>query len=365
MQALADDATTAKSFDAIGREIVDDERFRAAQAKVLRLGLDAGYLAQIMRVNRNANDRATAFYAMFWVDDQRHLVELIEHLPGEPVAKVREAALPRAIEYLKRHLGRRFRDLTPEQQQAIRADLPAPGSPVARAQGITRLPEDDDALLTMRLVPFLQLLDVDSAIDRAQALWFVTEVGRLRRDLLVAWLEPSLPRVRQLLGDEDERVRVQAIELLRSIGPANLPEPPTEPQALDAWAARAEKHLFPPFRNYNDTVIELLPSPERDALAAAGAQALGNGTIVDPLTRRLDDGSWLRGCRIVTVPEELRPLAIPAGAVITKVNGAGVSDGPSLLALLQKLLTARRAPHSLIVEYVRGDQPFAVEYRVR
>jgi hypothetical protein len=364
MRALAADGRLPKSFDDKGREVVDDERWREALRTVRRLGIDAGYLAQIVRVNRNANDRAVAFYAMFWVENPDHTINLIEHIPGEPVHSIREVSLPRAVEFLKRHLGRRFGDLAKEEQDAVRKATPEPGSPVARSRGITRLPEAEDRLHTLSLVPFLQLLDVDTAIDRAQALWFLAEVGGLRPDLLEQWLEPSLPRIRQLLADDDERVRAQAIELTRTIGPRDLPAPPTEPKQLQEWAERAAKHMFPPIRNLNDTLIELLPSAERDALATAGEQALANGSIGDPINRRLEDGTWLRGCRIVSVPEALRPLAIPAGAVITKVNGAEVADAKSLLKVVREALEQQRHPRQLLVEYSHKDKAHAVEYRI-
>ncbi len=69
MEALAEPASAKKRFDIDGREVVDDARWRQAREDLLKLpnGLDAGYLAQIVRNNRNAADRATAFYAIFHV----------------------------------------------------------------------------------------------------------------------------------------------------------------------------------------------------------------------------------------------------------------------------------------------------------
>jgi hypothetical protein len=64
------------------------------------------------------------------------------------------------------------------------------------------------------------------------------------------------------------------------------------------------------------------------------------------------------------VPEPLRALAIPAGAVITSINGVAVRDAASLLATATQLLTAGRPPRVLMVEMLVGGELRAIEYRV-
>src|SRR5262245_41372076 len=161
MEAIATAPNAAKSFDKEGREVVDDKAWRAAKAQVDRLGIDASNLAQIMRLHKNAGERATAFYAMFFVPNPDYVVNLIAHIPGEPERKTREAAMPRAIEYLRVTLRRRFGDLSPEQKAELVKALPKVGSPQARAAGVVREPQDEDHLHDLRLTPFFQLLDLD------------------------------------------------------------------------------------------------------------------------------------------------------------------------------------------------------------
>lgn len=364
MQSLADAPGAPSRFDIDGREVVDAPRWRQARADLLQKGLDAGYLAGIMRLNKNAADRATAFYGAFHVAKVDDVLELIAHVPGEPLRAIRERALPRAVAFVRANGGRRFGDLAPEKQEELRAGLPAPGSPAAQAAGIVRGPVAEDFLHKLRLVPFLQLLDLDEPIDQAQALWFVKETVAVRPDLALTWLEPSLPRVRELLAAPTAAVRQEAIGVFQAIGGKDLPAPPDDAAALQQWAVTAGKTLFPTIRNLNDAIVQLHDGPERDALAAAGRTALAGGSIGDPWRGKDKAGAFAAGYRIVTVPEPLRALAIPAGAVITSVNGVAVRDAASLLATLTEQLTAGKPPRVLMVELLVGGELRAIEYRV-
>jgi hypothetical protein len=347
-----------------GREVVDDPRWRDAREALGPVGLNGGYLAQIIRVHRNANERETAFYGSFHVAEVGHTIEIIAHIPGEPERRIREAMLPRAIEFLRVHIDRRFGDLPKEQQDALRQSLPEVGSPVALSRGITRAPEERDHLHTLRLVPFYQLLDRDDAFDQAQALWFLKEVFTIRRDLAIDSLEPVLPRLRQLLGTEHETVRTELLGVLRAIGPKDLGEPPADVEALRDWADRATKAMFPPIRNINNALVLLLPSPERDAVAAAATAALENSAIGDPYRGQRKDGSWFHGFRVGRVPDELVPLGIPKEAVITTLNGAPTPDAQTLLSTARTLLRTLPHPRVLFVEYVHRGENHAVEFRV-
>ena len=370
MQAIAEAPAAKTDFDVNGREIVDDDGWRAARAAVQQLGVDAAYLAQIMRLHKNAGERATAFYGAFYCDNVDHVLNLIAHIPGEPERRTRERAMPRAIAYLHAHLGRRFGDLGEDAKQAMLAAMPQPGSPAAKARGITRAPRDEDQLYELRLVPFFQLLDLDNLDDQAQGLWFLKEVFLLRKDLALTWLEPALPRLRQLLAAGDstvagKAVRDQTIGLFEAIGPNNLtPAPVDDARALQAWADTASKSLFPPIRNLNDAIVQIQPSPERDALVAAGTKALETSAIGDPFAGRGKDGQYYRGFRVVTVPDELKALAIPAGVVITTVNGVGVTDAASLLRTVREQLDLQKHPRRLLVEYRRDDSLYAIEYQL-
>jgi hypothetical protein len=366
MRELADDPSLRRDFDKDGREVLDHEGWRRLQEEVDRIGIDASYLAGILRMSKNADDRATALYATFFCKQPDYVLNLISHIPGEPERRAREQAFPRAIGYLKAHLRRRFGDLDAEQKKLAVQALPQLGSPAAKAAGIKRLPRDEDHLHDLRLVPFFQLLDLDEPLDQAQGLWFLKEVFAIRGDLALLWLEPALPRVRQLLVADDPRVREQAIGLLHTIGPKDLRLAAVgeEPAALQAWADLAVRALFPPIRNLNDTIVQLQPSPERDAIVAAGKKALEGDSLGEPAFGKTKDGMPYRGLRIRHVPDDLKPLAIPVGAVITAVNGVQIDSSASALRTVQTELARRKHPRNLLVEYVLDDVSHAVEYRI-
>lgn len=366
MQNVASKAGVQVTFDKFGREVVDDPVWQHARESVRELGLQPGQLASMMRLHRDAGQRATAFYAAFYCDNIEHVIELIEHIPGEPKRSTREAAMPRAVEFLRVHLGKRFGDLSDEAKRVVLESLPEPGSPVAESQGLARKPIDSDYLHSMRLRPFCQLLDEGDALDQAQALWFLEQVVRMRNDLALLWLEPSLPRVRQLLTSDNAKVQKGAVALLQAIGPEGLRAPPLDEgdAAMLAWATEAQHYLFPPIRNLNDARIELHPSEQRDAIAAAGVEALQNSSIGETSRGQFEDGKWYRGFRLAYVPDELKALAIPAEAVITTINGANVATGPEILDVVRKFVVGKPRPTKLFVEYVRKGKLHAVEYRV-
>jgi len=363
MRNLAAKMPEKVSFDAKGREVVDHDGWRQAYDQVQQIGLDAGQLAQMMRLHRNPEQRQVAFYAGFYCDNIGYVMELISHIPGEPVRKTREQAFPRAVEFLRAHLGRTFGDLSDEERGVVLANMPKPGSPVAKARGIKRAPQDGDHLHSMRMAPFFQLLDVEDQLDHAQALWFLKEVFRIRLDMANAWLEPALPRIRQLLVHGDAQVRKEATEMFQLIGPKDLPAPPKDKEALLAWSELAAKHMFPPIRNINDAIVQLFPSDERDAIVAAAVKALENSSIGDPFRGQDKAGKWYSGFRVARVPEALEPLAIPAEAVITSVNGVAVDSAEVLLVLARKF-AQRKRPARVFVEYVRDGEVRAVEYRI-
>ncbi|MCR9245997.1 MAG: hypothetical protein NXI31_13275 [bacterium] len=366
MRAMASSPRFEKRTDSKGREIVADPTWQDLHDEVAKIGLDAGYLASIMRQSKNADDRRTAYYAMFYCDRVDYVLNLISHIPGEPVQQTRQEAFPRAAKYLAAHLGRRFGDLDDERKAEIVANMPEPGSPAAKTAGIVRAPRDSDHLHPFRVVPFIQLLN-ERPIDQAQALWFLNEVFKLREDLAVTWLEPALPRLMQLVRSDNRDVQQQTITILRTVGGKELRSPPavSEAAALMQWAEDATKRMFPPIRNVNNALIELYPSEELDAIVAAGIAALENSSIGDPFVERQDNGQYLRGFRVARVPEALEPLAIPVGAVITAVNGAGIANAKTLLATTKMFLEARGRPQKLLVEYSLKGKTHAVEYRVR
>jgi hypothetical protein len=364
MRQIAEDRSSRKSFDDNGREVVDDERWRLARREVELLGIDAGYLATLMRYSKNGDDRATAFYAAFLCTNIDYVLNLIAHIPGEPWRTTREAAMPRAVEFCKVHLTRRYGQLSDEQKRAMM--LPKPGTPEARARGITRAPLDADPLHGLNLLPFFQLLDGDDALDQAQGLWFLAQVFPLRMDLALAWLEPALPRVQQLLLADDAKVVQQAVALLQTIAPPDLAPLPADADnaARLTWAKRAEYGMFPPIRNLNDAIVQMQPSAERDAVAAAARAAIAASGTGEPAHGKTKAGLPFRGFKITHVPDELKVLAIPQGAVITTINGAPITDAASLDRTVRELLDQLGHPRRLFVEYVLQGDSHAIEYRL-
>lgn len=359
------------SFDANGHPVIDDEQWLRAKQELDLLGLDPGHLAQVIRTSRNADDRALALWGVIYCTNPTDVFNLIAHIPGEPLRNTREAVLPRAVAYLEAHLGRTYGDLTPEQQAAL--NLPEPGSPAARRMGITRPPLESDRLYGINLQPFFQLLDLNTAHDQAQGLWFLSQCFALRQDLATSWLEPALPRIEQLLVGTNQQVRAQALDLLRTIGPSGLQVPLADAEEADLlqFAKQATDPMFPPIRRTAEGTFLLFPGPEREALIAAGKKALQEG-VVSSGHGKTKDGHPYHGLRIERVPADLEILALPAGAVITAVNGVPLSNAASLQNLFAKLFPTRdkngkaRAIRNsrLMVEYVFDGANHAIEYRV-
>ncbi|MFO1077238.1 MAG: hypothetical protein U1E73_05875 [Planctomycetota bacterium] len=358
----------AKATDPKGREVVDDATWRDMRNEAERIGIDAGYLGTVIRTSKNAEHRRIAFYAMFYCDRIDYVFNLISHIPGEPKRSIREEAMPRAIEYLRHHIQARFGDLGEDQRKAVVAAMPQIGSPAAKTAGITRLPRDDDHLYDgdLRLKPFFQLTELDDPMDQAQGLWFLKELFAVRKDLPELWLEPSVPRIRQLLASDSRIVREQVIGLLTVVGGKDLPpaNADDDPTTLRDWAELALRNLFPPIRNFHGSIISMYPSPERDAIATAAVKALENSSIGEARNGKTKAGNYYRGFLLLTVPAELEVLALPRGAVITAVNGTNVSDGQSLLRTVKQQLDALAHPRVLMVEFVQDDEPHAIEYRI-
>lgn len=367
MRDLIEQPGTVTRFDDQGREVCDLPAWQQARQRMQALAIDAGYLAEVLRKSRNADERDLALYGMFWVSNPAHVFNLIAHIPGEPEARARQKAYPRAIVYLKTHAGRRWGDLTDEEKRAL--NLPEPGSPMAAAAGLTAPPRAEDHLYALNLKPFFQLLDVDSAVDRAQALWFLKEAFLIRRDLAKAWLEPALPRLRELLRSEVRAVREQALGLVAAVAPAALPRPAeaSENERVLEWTEAVFRTEFPPIRVVSDGLVVLHPGPERDALVDAGREGLRGEGIGDTVTGKTKAGQFYRGFRVGRIPDAFRALPVQVGMVITAVNGLPIDGGGHLLSVVEQFLqpaAAQQAKASLLFEYVLDGETKALEVRV-
>lgn len=366
LREQAERSGAVTGFDANGITTIDHPVWRQAVEELRKQVIDAGWLARILRESRNADERDLAFFGMFFCAEPGNVCNLIAHIPGEPERATRQKAYPRAIAYLRANVGRRFGDLGDEQRKALLDSMPAPGSPAAKAMGITRAPVESDHLYVVNLTPFFQMLDLGEPIDQAQALWFLKEVFLVRPDLAKGWLEPALPRVTAILRGSDARARTEARGLMAALAPATIKQPAADAPGAewDTWLTSVTKALFPPIRKLSEALYAFFPSEERTALAARVAEALAGDTLGDAASGKTEDGKAYWGFRLARVPKELEGLGLPAGAVVTALNGRPIRTGKDLLTTGTNLLNAGRGQRSLFVEFVHEGKQKAVEYRV-
>jgi hypothetical protein len=374
MRAIGEAEGSAREFDADGREVVDDAQWQAARAELLGLGIDAGHLAQIIRGSRNVDERDLAFYGMFFCASKDDVFNLIGHIPGEPSEQLRVKAYPRAVAFLRAHINQRWGNLTKAEQEIVQRNMPKPGSPEAMTMGITRGPIAEDQLHEVNLRPFCQMLDRDEPINQAQALWFLKECFLLRLDLAARFCEPSLPRIQQLLISGAAAPRKEAEGLLRAIGGDQLPalaedaDTATRLQFVD----RASRRLFPPIRQVSTGCVVIKRGPDRDAVLAAGKQALQDGSAGETSIGKDAAGALLRGFRITRVPDALAALHLPQGAILTAINGTPVSSAAQVIAAIAAQFVVAGpnqrvrnvSTGKLIVEYHLDGMQRAMEYRI-
>ena len=104
----------------------------------------------------------------------------------------------------------------------------------------------------------------------------------------------------------------------------------------------------------------------------AAQKALADGSVGETANGRTKDGEFYRGYRIVRIPDELASLRIPAGAILTSVNGTPVGTAEQLRNTVaaafivrdEKGRTRELSSGKLVVEFLLDGQPRAMEYRV-
>lgn len=351
-------------FDSQGREVCDHPRWKAAYEVLRGYDIDAGFLSYVLRSSGSYEDRDIALYGSYFVDNPDWVLDLIEHIPGEPIRSLREKAYVRALNYLKVHLTRRYGDLTEEQLGALASNRPPLGSPVARSMGITSNPKPEDRLHSINLHPFVELLEVDSASDQAQGLWFLKECFWIHKELAVVWMEQMTPRLRLFLKSEDESIRTETFELIEAADPKSRPAPPTDsdPSDVETWLSAVLYELYPPIRVISNGLIELYPSADLDEVVEVGTELLKRDGIGSVRNGQTNTGAHYRGFHIGRTPEPLNKLGLPIGAIITSINGQPVSESAQLLEVIKTQLEVRL---QFLVEYVHDGEMLALEYRVR
>ena len=343
-----------KRFDSNGAEVVDDPIWQQHYEKLVGMYQDAGYLSSVIRDSQHVLDRRIAFYAAFFVPDEDHVFNLIGHIPGEPVRELREEAFARAVEYLAVQLPRK----NP-------GDL-AHWSTIEVGPAGEKPPRPGEFTFDLDPVPFVALLGTKEDIDKRQVLWFFARCVEIRPAYALVVLERCRPTLRAIAAGPPSKLRDSLRDLCEQMDPDSEREAP----ATDApgskvrdWLDAIDHALLPPIRPVSSGLVELYPSDDLDRIVRVGRAHLENGQAGSPRNGKTDQGGFYRGLRIAELPEPLDLLRIPAGTVITAVNGSPVADCAGLLKLLDRMLPATR---SLLVEFVdEKGHVGAIEFRRR
>jgi hypothetical protein len=335
-----------------GVEVSDDPTWQKAYERLKGLRLDGGYLSAILRESGSATDRAIAFYGAFFVPDPALVLQLIAHIPGEPVRSLREDAYRRAVAYLAAHLPKNVPgDLEAWRQQPVPPNGQKP-------------PRPGDPAYTLDPEPFVALLAVDDYKDHVQALWFLRECVRIRPQLAEPYLALTRERLRELLASEEPGVAAAAVEFVQEADPQHRPKPPGDASDADrlAWLDAVLYDVFPPIRRVSSGLVELWPHADVDRLVELGRRGLGDGTLGEARNGKLKAGGPYRGFAIASLPEPLDRLGLAIGSVLTSINGVPVATGADLLRAVEAAVEHKR---SFLVEYVRDGVLEAMEFRLR
>lgn len=327
-------APRSLQFDAEGREASTDPEWEAARRRTLTaLPRLAGDIAYIFHQSANPEDRATAAYALFFLEDLPRSVEATKLFAGEPVYEIRRRALARAIPFLEVQL---------------------------------RKTDGDKPLYAFDPTPFWSMLQSEVARDDALTLWFLARLTQIRPALRHVILAGAEPELRKVFTDLDRERLPWANDLLRAIDPqaderAVLDEKAAAEQRL-AWLDAAILTLFPPIRRITDGLYELHPGKDRDELVRVGREALRQDAIGATVHGQQRNGQPYRGYRVARLPEPLDRIGLPVDAIVASINGQPVATAAELLELLEALC---KNTDSLLVEFVTDGTRKAIEYRIR
>ncbi|MHC5064188.1 MAG: hypothetical protein ACYTG5_09460 [Planctomycetota bacterium] len=341
------------SFDEEGRLVCDDLEWQRAFERMLQLRYDPGYVSMVIRESGSVLDRETAMYGAFYGPQVEHTFNLIRHIPGEPVRRIRELGYQLALEFLKVHMPSK---VTGDVEEWLATKVGPAGD---------KGPRPGTFAHELDMVPFIALLEIGDDLDRAQVFWFMSECIRMRPDLGKAYFGYIQLPLRNSLLSENPDLAKNALELVQLIDPVERETAASELDGEDLllWFDDVIYHVYPPIRPINQALTELHASEDLDRLVATGKELLENGTLGDPDNGELKGGSYYRGLRLLHLPEPLPKLGFAPNQVITAINGEPVTSCEDLLRVLSRLVELKKT--SLMVFYVDRGEERAREFRLR
>lgn len=346
LQTIYNQAPESGQLSVRGRDAVESNEWSAAMADLDRLELQPPYLSLIIRDSNIPNDRRTAFFGSFLIELDDMVRTFIEHIPGEPSRSIREEAYLRAVRWMAHHDS-------PGYERS--------GEEIAEAEATLHARQRRDRL---DLTPFFAVLDLEEEIDRAQGLWFLTQISRIHPYYGEKTMEGAYRRLIELADDPSERVRAQLRELVIWADPdqdrreAGLDEDADIRERLEA----IRYEMFPPIRRVSAGVFELYPHADRDEILEVGQRWLEGGGFGENVSGRDSRGVVYYGLRLPELPEPLNRLGIPSGVVLVAISGSVVRRPSDVAELLE---IHARPGGAFFLEYVDGQgKRRAVQYRI-
>ncbi|MGE0143513.1 MAG: hypothetical protein AB7I19_07170 [Planctomycetota bacterium] len=343
MFAIAQATSSGKRRFENGVEVVDDPQWQKHRDKLATMNFDAGYLSVVIRESQHPSDRRIAFFGAFYCPIGEYVMNLIGHIPGEPVRALREEAFARAVEWLAAHFDRRNPG---DLEEWVKLKVgPAAQKP----------PRPGDYTFDLDLVPFVALLNTKEAIDQRQVLWFLARCIDIRKAFAPVVLDATRQRLAELITNGDQEVRAAIHDLLTAMEPKPdrvRPRADGEPAELQSWLAAIDHDLFPPIRRISAGRYEFFEGPETAELIRVGKEILASGEVGDTRNGRTKTGTPYRGFRIAKLPPPLDQIGIEPGWVVVGINGAPIATLESLRRAIEQNLAAKRG---LFVEFIDPD----------
>ncbi|MDA0934151.1 MAG: hypothetical protein O3C51_11900 [Planctomycetota bacterium] len=335
-----------------GIEVVLDPSWLEHRKAFEAVRQDAGYVSLVLRDSKHVADRAIAFYGAFYLSDPQQVMQLIEHIPGEPSRGLREDAYRRAAGYIQAHLG-----------DKVEGDLEAWEKLDVGPAG-QRPPRPGEFLFGFDPTAFVALWSVDDDRDHEQGLWFLARCADARQGIGVAAWMLGRDRLRELAASGSPKVRVAVADFVRAVsGLTCTLEADASADDWVAWLSKAHDEVFPPLRCVSAGLYDLYPHADRDELARVGRAHLAAGTLgTDNVLGSTKAGLPYRGFRIEKLPAPLDQLGLEPGCVLISVNG---TPTPTSARLTQVLERALPAPAQFVAEFVDvAGRNKAIRYRV-